>query len=134
MAIRLKHISGTLLILAMAVVTAPASLAQETSRTTAQSIPDAFTDPTTTYSGDFFRNRTLSRQGTRMVGFSFPERELEWDAHATSAAFNDLMRLQNTADPTIRVPDLASPYTTTLLTMPSSRSASVGTEFIFEPF
>lgn len=130
MAIRLKHISGTLGILALLAVAAPASLAQETPET----IPDAFTRLMTTYSGDFLSNRTPQRQSARIFGFGFPERELEWDTHATSAAFRDLMRLQNTADPTLRVPDLVNPYNTTLLTMPSSQVPTIGTEFIFESF
>jgi hypothetical protein len=44
------------------------------------------------------------------------------------------MLLQNTADPTLRVPDLANPYNSSLLTMPSSQVPLVGTEFIFERF
>jgi hypothetical protein len=134
MAIRLKHISGALVIAAAIVGMAPASWAQETSSTPPQTIPSAFDDLMSTYSGTYFDNRTISRQWQRIVGFGFPERELDWDANATTTAFQDLMRLQNTIDPTLRVPDLASPYTSSLLTMPSSQSPSVGTEFIFERF
>ncbi|NJL47006.1 MAG: hypothetical protein HC929_05240 [Leptolyngbyaceae cyanobacterium SM2_5_2] len=133
MAIRLKHISGTLMVMTMAAVAAPAGWAQEATRgTTNQTIPDAFTELLSTYSGDYFQNRTISRQGSRIVGFGFPERELDWDTHATSAAFRDLMRLQTTVDPTLRVPDLNTPYSSSLLTMPSSQSPATGSEFIFE--
>jgi hypothetical protein len=76
----------------------------------------------------------MGRQGGRIVGFGFPDRELEWDANATATAFQELMLLQNTADPTLRVPDLANPYNSSLLTMPSSQVPLVGTEFIFERF
>ncbi|MBW4482594.1 MAG: hypothetical protein KME14_08630 [Tildeniella torsiva UHER 1998/13D] len=129
MGIQLNHISGlTLALLAAAVVVAPAGQSQETPQT----IPEAMNDLTTTYSGDHFRNRGLTRQAKRILGLDFPDRALDWDADATAAAVRDIMLLQNTSDPTIRVPDLATPYTTTLLTMPSTSTPYVGSEFIFE--
>ncbi len=131
MGIQLNHISGlTLALVAAAAIAAPVGRAQEAPQT----VPDAFDDLMTTYSGDYFRNRGIKRSALRIVGFSFPERELEWDSNATTAAVRDLWRLQHSADPTLRVPDLASPYTTSLLTMPSSRIPSIGSEFIFESF
>lgn len=133
MAIQFKHISGMLALLAACTV-APAAMAQEMQPHELRTIPEAFDDLMSTYSGDFFGNRTISRQAGRIAGFGFPERELEWDASATATAFQDLMRLQNTTDPTLRVPDLANPYTSSLLTMPSSQMPLVGTEFIFERF
>lgn len=133
MAIQFKHISGMLALLAACTVS-PAAMAQDMQSHDLRTIPEALSDLMSTYSGDFFINRTMGRQGGRMVGFGFPERELEWDANATTTAFQELMRLQNTTDPTLRVPDLANPYTSSLLTMPSSQVPLVGTEFIFERF
>jgi hypothetical protein len=133
MAIQFKHISGMLALLTACTV-APAAMAQETPPHELQTIPEALNDLMSTYSGDFFINRTMGRQGGRIVGFGFPDRELEWDANATATAFQELMLLQNTADPTLRVPDLANPYNSSLLTMPSSQVPLVGTEFIFERF
>ena len=131
MGIQLNHISGlTLALLTAAAVGAPIGQAQETAP---QTSPDALNELTSTYSGTYFENRTLGRQ-FRNWGFGFPERELDWDADATSVAVSDILLLQGTVDPTIRVPDLATPFTTTLLTKPSSQSPYVGSEFIFEPF
>ncbi|WP_017298443.1 hypothetical protein [Nodosilinea nodulosa] len=130
MGIQLNHISGlTLALLAMAAVAAPAGHAQDT---TPQTIPAAMDDLVTNYSGDFFRNRGIVRQGKRILGLDFPERSLEWDSNATAAAVRDIMALQNTSDPTIRVPDLATPYSSSLLTMPTSSAPYVGSEFVFE--
>ncbi|MGF1519800.1 MAG: hypothetical protein ACFCVB_18630 [Nodosilinea sp.] len=132
MGIQLNHISGiTLALLAAAAVIAPVGHSQETSP---QTVPDALDELMTTYSGDYFRNRGITRQAKRIVGLSFPERELDWDSNATAAAVRDLWMLQSAADPTLRVPDMASPFTTSLLTMPSSSRPSVGSEFIFESF
>ncbi|HZG38551.1 MAG TPA: hypothetical protein VEZ50_07700 [Nodosilinea sp.] len=132
MGIQLNHISGlTLALLAAAAVVVPAGQAQDTA---SQTIPEAMDDLVTTYSGDYFENRGIRRQAGRILGFSFPERELEWDSNATAAAARDILLLQTTADPTIRVPDLASPFTSSLLTAPSSRAPYVGSEFIFESF
>ncbi|MGB3137870.1 MAG: hypothetical protein WBG38_16250 [Nodosilinea sp.] len=131
MGIQLNHISGLVLaVLATAVIT-PAGQAQDTAP---QTLPEALDDLVTTYSGDYFRNRGTTRQAKRIIGLGFPERELEWDGDATAAAVRDIMLLQNTSDPTIRVPDLASPYTSSLLTTPSSSVPYVGSEFIFESF
>jgi hypothetical protein len=132
MGIQLNHISGaTLSLLAVAAIAAPVGLAQEAPP---QTIPQAFDGLTTNYSGNFFRNRTISRQAARIVGLGFPENEITWDANATATAMRDLMRLQNTIDPAIRVPDMSSPFNTSLLTMPSSQFPTVGTEFIFERY
>lgn len=133
MAIRLAQVSGTVGLVAAMLAFAPSALSQE-AQPQLPTIPDAFDDLMSTYSGDFFSNRTIHRQGSRIVGFSFPEKELEWDANATSTVFRELMLLQNTADPTLRVPDLATPYTSSLLTVPSTQVPLVGTEFIFERF
>jgi hypothetical protein len=132
MGIQLNHISGvTLALLAAAAVIAPVGHTQETSP---QTVPEALDELMTTYSGDYFRNRGIGRQAKRIVGFSFPERELDWDANATAAAVRDLWMLQSAADPTLRVPDMASPFNTSLLTMPSASRPTVGSEFIFESF
>ncbi|HSM82992.1 MAG TPA: hypothetical protein VLS96_14975 [Nodosilinea sp.] len=129
MGIQLNHISGlTLALLTAAAVAAPVGRTQEAPPT----IPVAMDELLSTYSGDYFQNRGMARQARRIVGFGFPERELDWDADATSAAVRDIWLLQGTADPTLRVPDLATPFTTSLLTMPSSQVPSVGSEFIFE--
>lgn len=131
MGIQLNHISGlTLALLAAAALAAPAGHSQEAPQT----ILEAMDDLTSTYSGNHIENRSLSRQVKRIFGLDFPDRALDWDADATAAAVRDIMLLQNTSDPTIRVPDLANPYTTSLLTMPSSSVPYVGSEFIFESF
>ena len=133
MAIRRVQTTGMASLVAATLTFAPAALAHEV-EAQLPTIPDAFEDLMSNYSGDFFSNRTIGRQAARMAGFGFPEKELEWDANATHTAFRELLLLQNTADPTLRVPDLANPYTSSLLTMPSTQSPLVGTEFIFERF
>jgi hypothetical protein len=129
MGIQLNHISGLALAMLAAAVIAPTAHAQDTAPET---IPEALDNLGTTYSGDYFRNRGITRQAKRIFGLDFPERAIEWDANATSAAVRDILLLQNTSDPTIRVPDLANPYSSSLLTMPSSSAPYVGSEFIFE--
>lgn len=135
MGIKLTHLAGVTLSLMTAVaVLVPASNAQTVDTNAPQTIPDAMDDLLSASSGTFFENRTFGRQAGAMFGFGFRDREIIWDAATVAQEFDALMQLQNTSDPTIRVPDLANPYTTTLLTMPSSQSPYLGTEFIFEPF
>ncbi len=132
MGIQLNHISGlTLALLTAAALGAPAGHSQETST---QTIPEAFDALTSAYSGTYFENRTIGGQLGSMFGFNYPERGLDWDGAATGTATRNMFLLQGTLDPTIRVPDLATPYATSLLTMPTSQSPYVGTEFIFESF
>lgn len=130
MAIRLVGFSSiTLALVALTSVAAPRAMGQETRPLT---LPAAMDDLISTYSQDYFSNRTMGRQAARMFGFGFPERELEWDAHGLSVALRDAMYQQNSMDRTLRVPDLSNPYTTSLLTMTGGGSPSVGTQFIFE--
>jgi hypothetical protein len=131
MGIQLKHITSITVALAAAcLATAPAALAQEV-----QTIPEAVEDAFFGYSGNFFESGTITGQTTSILGLGgFPEQRIAWDANGVSAIIREQMALQNTLDPTIRVPDLASPFATTLLLMPSYQRAggTVGSEFIFE--
>lgn len=127
MAMGLKYLAGAGLAL-ITIAAAQPAMAQDA----AQTIPEAMNDLMSTYSGTYFENRTIGRQIEIIVGTSFRDREIDWDANAISQASLDLQRLQNTLDPTLRVPDLPNPFATSLLTMPGGTGAVVGTEFIFE--
>jgi hypothetical protein len=134
MNLKLTAVSGLMLsLLAVAVAGCPAGFAQD-AENTITTIPDAIDGQFSQSSGTYFENRSMARQAGRIFGFSYPEREIDWDAATLAETVDTLFLLQNTVDPTIRVPDLASPYTTTLLTMPSGAAPTVGSEFIFEPF
>jgi hypothetical protein len=132
MNLKLSAISGlTLSLLAAGMTNCPAGFAQD-AETTRITIPEALNEQFYQSSGTFFENRSIGRQVGHIFGFGFPEREIAWDAATISETVDNLLLLQNTLDPIIRVPDLANPYTTTLLTMPSGIQPTVGTEFIFE--
>ncbi|MEO0351154.1 MAG: hypothetical protein AAF282_14025 [Cyanobacteria bacterium P01_A01_bin.15] len=98
-------------------------------------------DITTRHSGDYFTDRSSFRQLAHLFGLglpggsAFPELELERNAEGIMEAYNELLFLQSQSTATIRVPDLVSPYNTSLQVLPSaqSRSRVVGTEFNFEP-
>jgi hypothetical protein len=93
------------------------------------------------HSGSYFRNRGLARQLDFLFGFgafgsaTFTELEIDRDANALDTAYNELMFLQTQNTPTIRVPDLRSPYNTSVQLLPLSQTGSrvVGTELNFEP-
>jgi len=133
MDIKLTHLAGaTLSLLAVAAVSASEARAQSVEAP--QTIPDAMEEILSDQSGNFYTNRSFGRQLGNIFGFGFRDREVLADSANLSREFDALMRYQNTSDPTIRVPDLANPYTASLLTLPSSQVPTVGTEFIFEPF
>jgi hypothetical protein len=135
MGIKLTHLAGaTVSLLAMAAVSSAAVRAQSIDANAPQTIPDAMDELLSQKSGTFYGNRSFGRQAANIFGFGFRDREILRDGETVAIEVDALMRLQNTSDPTIRVPDLANPYTASLLTLPSSEAPTVGTEFIFEPF
>ncbi|HEY9881618.1 MAG TPA: hypothetical protein V6D29_24410 [Leptolyngbyaceae cyanobacterium] len=142
MGIQLKHVTVTTLVMATAILSAasPAFSQQADSTTEVKTVPAGFGDLFYGYSGTYFDNRTIGGQFSNLFGpggwdsARFPEHEIEWDSDAIHRAFVDHLALQNTLDPTLRVPDLPNPFTTTLLLSPTSQSSGpvVGSEFIFE--
>ena len=137
MAIEIRGIaSGKWLgILALAVAVsatvAPAASAQE-----ADSVLDALEDITTRRSGNYYRNSGKFRQLNFMTGLGgFADQRANRDAAATSEAFRELIILQTQNTPTVRVPDLPNPYTTSVQLLPASQfnSRVVGSELNFEP-
>jgi hypothetical protein len=56
------------------------------------------------------------------------------DTRTVELVYRDALSQQGESDPTIRVPDLANPFNTSLMLLPSTQTGGrvVGTEFIFE--
>lgn len=98
-------------------------------------------DISTRHSGDYASDRSIFRQTAHIFGFgvpgrtAFPELELDRNSNGLLEAYHELMFLQTRNTPTIRVPDLANPYNTSLQLLPSAQSGvrAVGTELNFEP-
>ncbi|MEM9092728.1 MAG: hypothetical protein AAGC93_28870 [Cyanobacteria bacterium P01_F01_bin.53] len=125
-----------------------ATLSAMTARANAQNA--TFTEPTvletlddisTRHSGDYASDRSIFRQTAHFFGLgvpgrtAFPELELDRNSNGLLEAYNELTFLQTRNTPTIRVPDLANPYNTSLQLLPSAQSGvrAVGTELNFEP-
>ena len=108
---------------------APSASAQE-------SIPDAVEGILERRSGNYYKNRSIFSQTGFITGLGgFPEQRLNRDARALSGAYRELMILQNQNTPTVRVPDLPNPYTTSVQLLPTSQfnSRVIGSELNFEP-
>ena len=92
-------------------------------------------------SGDYSSDRSSFRQTAHYFGLglpgrsAFPELELDRNSDAILEAYNELLLLQTRNTATIRVPDLASPYNTSLQRLPGAQSGNrvVGTELNFQP-
>ncbi|MEM9903531.1 MAG: hypothetical protein AAF921_00690 [Cyanobacteria bacterium P01_D01_bin.44] len=105
------------------------------------SVLEVIDDINYNHSGDYYTNRGLFRQLDLIVGFgwigsaNFPELEMDRDAQALEEAYGELMFLQTQNTATIRVPDLRSPYNTSVQLLPLSQVGSrvVGSELNFEP-
>ncbi len=87
-------------------------------------------------SGDYYRNRSFSSRLSFITGIGgFPEHSLNRDTAALSGTIEELLILQTQNTPTVRVPDLPNPYTTSVQLLPTSQfnSRVVGSELNFEP-
>ena len=139
MAIEIRRIaSGTLLgtvalvgAIATSATLAPAAIAQE-----ADTVLDAIENVGERRSGNYYTHRRTSSQINFITGLGgFPERRANRDAAALSEAYRELMVLQTQNTPTIRVPDLPNPFTTSVQLLPASQfnSRVIGSELNFEP-
>ena len=120
---------GTLSLVACFAGTAPAASAQQT-------VLEATEDIIERRSGNFFKNRSRFSQINFITGLGgFPDQRLNRDAAALGEAYDELMMLQTQNTATIRVPDLPSPYTSSVQLLPTSQfnSRVIGSELNFEP-
>lgn len=78
-------------------------------------------------SGDFYRNRSIPRQISFILGPGLPggagfaDLELERDALAITRLYRSALEQQNSSDPVLRTPDLPNPFDTSVLQLPASR-------------
>ena len=136
MAIRFKGkaIGGFLAmagVLVSAAAIAPAANAQEP-----QSVLDAVGDISQNRAGSYSHNRSIWGQGMFMTGLGgFSDQRINGDAASLNRAVEELFILQTQNTPTVRVPDLANPYSTSVQLLPTSQfnSRVVGSELNFEP-
>ena len=117
--------------IAASIALMPAAAAQEPA-----TVLEAVENISERRSGNYYRNRSIFRQIGFITGLGgFPEQRLNRDAAALSGAAHELMVLQTQNTPTVRVPDLPNPYTTSVQLLPASQfnSRVVGSELNFEP-
>ncbi len=115
--------------IAIAALTAPAASAQET-------VLETLGDLTNRRSGNYYDHLSaLSKIGFITGLGGFPDQRINRDTEALSEAYQELLVLQTQNTPTIRVPDLPNPYTTSVQLLPASQinSRVVGSELNFEP-
>lgn len=86
-----------------------------------------------------FDSMSLFRQWIGITGVSefprgsYPEISIERDDRIVNAVYRDAMMQQTISDPYVRVPDLPSPYNTSLMTLPSLQTGRViGTELVYD--
>lgn len=86
-----------------------------------------------------FDSMSLFRQWIGITGASqfprgsYPEISIERDNRLVNAVYRDVLMQQTMNDPYVRVPDLPSPYNTSLMTLPSLQTGRViGTELVYD--
>ncbi|MEO1095743.1 MAG: hypothetical protein AAFX01_12680 [Cyanobacteria bacterium J06638_28] len=127
---------GVAAALTASVAIAVPGVAQDAPTSESGDIPTAVDEIFFGNTGPYQLNRTRWKQLDFMTGLGgFTELDTARDAEAISRAAHYLLDLQSTIDPTIRVPDLFNPYTTSIQLMPATTQTSgrvSGSEFIFE--
>ena len=117
-----------------AVAIASTAQADEPPMSSSAYVPTAMNEIFFSNGGSYNQNRSLGGQLSTMFGVGgFPEEAVMEDAYALFDAYNYLLEEQTQSDPTIRVPDLMNPYSTSLQFLPSASDGAIsGSEFIFE--
>ncbi|MEM9116776.1 MAG: hypothetical protein AAGD09_02720 [Cyanobacteria bacterium P01_F01_bin.56] len=117
-----------------AVAIASTVQADEPPTTQSAYVPEAVNEIFFSNGGSYNQNRSLGGQLGTMFGVGgFPEEDIMNDGYAIFDAYNYLMEEQTQSDPTIRVPDLMNPYTTSVQFLPTASGGAIsGSEFIFE--
>ena len=135
MTIGMRSMASSTLALVSAMVVlgaiAPVVSAQEN-----EPLLDTLRGITENSSGNYYTHRSKISQINFITGLGgFTDQRVNRDAAATSAAFKELLILQTQNTPTVRVPDLPNPYTTSVQLLPASQfnSRVVGSELNFEP-
>jgi hypothetical protein len=131
----IRSLSATTAVLA-SVAIASTVHAQDTPPTSNSAyIPTAVNEIFFGNTGPYNVNRSLGGELGTMFGVGgFPENDITQDGFDVFEAYNYLLFQQSQTDPTIRVPDLANPYQTSVQFLPTGSSAGMvsGSEFIFE--
>lgn len=115
--------------IALTALLTPAASAQET-------VLDTLDDLSNRRSGDHYDHLSPLSKIQFITGLGgFPDQRINRDTRALAEAYQELLVLQTQNTPTIRVPDLPNPYTTSVQLLPTSQinSRVVGSELNFEP-
>ncbi|MFN6571307.1 hypothetical protein A6770_24625 [Nostoc minutum NIES-26] len=140
MGIKIKPLSGLLVLLATAIAFPSIAFAQ-TETPNYETTNDVFERAYFRHDRNFYENNSsVKRQLDSFLGSgsvfrnSFPENEIARDAELVNTLYRDVLTQQVGNDPYIRTPDLPNPYDTSLLMSPrlNANKLKVGTEFRFE--
>lgn len=126
--------SATVALVAGVAIAAPAPAQEEPPTSDSAYIPTAVNEIFFGNTGSYNINRSIGGELKTLFGAGgFPENDITQDGYDIFEAYNYLMFQQTQLDPTLRVPDLANPYTTSVQFLPTSSAGMVsGSEFVFE--
>jgi len=78
-------------------------------------IPEVIDRAVIQSSGDFFEERTTGGDARFIFGIDYDEEKLAKDAQRIEVIYQDLLEQQASRGPVLRTPDLANPYSTSVL-------------------
>jgi hypothetical protein len=136
MGTKLKGLLSAVVAVAATTLVGAEAQAQQTVYVEPDTILEIFDRVSYQHSGNYYRNRSLGGQLRNIFGAPYPELAMDRDAEATEEALKELMFLQNNSSAIVRVPDLRSPYNTSIQLLPLSQvtgSRVVNVELNFEP-
>jgi hypothetical protein len=119
---RLKTIS---IALAISAAVASPGMAQDMSHYVDKtSVDGAFEKAWLDRSGDIFHHQNMFTQLIRLVGISYPEKEIAYNGKVLDIIYKDALDRQVSSTPQIKTRDLKNPYDTSLLESGSSTKSN----------
>jgi hypothetical protein len=106
------------------------------------SVPAATDEAFFKNSRGFYDSQTTYRRVRELFGTgpqifrrgTYGEISVERDAQLSNELYQRLMKAQSESDPTLRVPDLPNPFSSSLLTAPTAQAGSrfIGSDLVYE--
>lgn len=115
MSIQFTRLKTYLLAFSIFAVVTPSAMAQESHYVNKNSVADTFEQAWLDRSGDIFVDQSMFTQLKRLIGLSYPEKEIAYNGEILQILYKDAIDQQVSSTPQIKTRDLKSPYNSSLL-------------------
>jgi len=115
MRVRFERLIGMVLLATSSLAYGPSVFAEEGIANANETIPEVVDSAALQSAGDFFEQRTTEADARFIFGIGYDDDKLAKDAQRIEVIYQDLLEQQVSDGPVLRTPDLANPYSTSVL-------------------